>query len=704
MVLYLLGRDNVAIKEVKTISSYEIKEDIDFNDSSNIVLADYVHMDDGDFALIKDGAEQTFFGICKEMKPSDSGYKITLKQKENLFDTTIFNDGEELIQSTGMEDYIVKAISDNFISSGDTLMDMDYIQISASTHTPVAAKVSTIVDTDNGVYNLKTFLGNARQNYGIFLDFTVENGAIKIDVNCREQTTLNVDTKLPEVADVSETYSVSVLAKLIVKWDTPKEYATVENVKETNDALRQDTKVNYWLLGLGGIEIPESADLNDYKEPGNYYCSSNVNAATLTNSPTEYAFTMKVSSGTGNGHYQRQEIFSYSGGFKYTRTYHDIDATPAWTNWVRSYLSSEVDNKFLKLTGGTLTGQLIIDRGSNWAQIIVKDIDSTRLHKIQAGTATDKTYSSIEMEANRDGTSNNRSLFKILSLNNGTVPSNVVQYINYVNGTETYYNIYGEHNINNIILGSNLKMKDSAGNIWSVIKLYPDGDTSTNYGDEVVIGAGGNVYVAGGDCGDSLRTALNTPNTENLYLAADESIAIIPNCNTIANRKPIWVNASNFYPATSGSHTLGTSTYKWGQIYSTASSISTSDRNRKHDIFDLDEERAIGLILGITPVTYKYNDGTSNRTHWGIIAQDVEELLSDLGIPTEEFAGFIKSPRERIKDDATGELVLDLDEEGNIQYEYGLRYEEFIAPLIKTVQVQKREIEHLKKEIEKIGS
>lgn len=237
MVLYLLGRDNVAIKEVKTISSYEIKEDIDFNDSSNIVLADYVHMDDGDFALIKDGAEQAFFGICKEMKPSDSGYKITLKQKENLFDTTIFNDGEELIQSTGIEDYIVKAISDNFISSGDTLMDMDYIQISASTHTPVAAKVSTIVDTDNGVYNLKTFLGNARQNYGILLDFTVENGAIKIDVNCREQTTLNVDTKLPEVADVSETYNVSVLAKLIVKWDVANEIVATPSMPENKKVI-----------------------------------------------------------------------------------------------------------------------------------------------------------------------------------------------------------------------------------------------------------------------------------------------------------------------------------------------------------------------------------------------------------------------------------------------------------------------------------
>lgn len=235
MILYLLSKDNLAIKAVQTLSSYEFKEDIDFGDSSSIVVADYLQMEDGDYALIKDGEEQVFFGICQEMKPSDTGYSVTLKQKENLFDTTIFNDGETLIQSTGMEDYIVKAIKDNFVSSGDALMDMDYIQVSASTHTKIAVRVSTIVDAENGVYNLKTFLGNVRQHYGIFLDFTVSNGLIRINVNCRDQSLLNIDTKLPEVTDLSETYSVKVLAKLIVKWDKPKEAVTTDMVTTRTD-------------------------------------------------------------------------------------------------------------------------------------------------------------------------------------------------------------------------------------------------------------------------------------------------------------------------------------------------------------------------------------------------------------------------------------------------------------------------------------
>lgn len=348
MILYLLSRDDLTIKAVKTLASHEFKEDIDFGDSSTITIADYIQMEDGDFALIKDGPEQAFFGICKEMKPSDNGYKVTLKQKETLFDTTIYNSGEEMIESTGLEDYIVKAINDNFISSGDTLMDMDYIQISASTHTSISAKVSTIVDADNGVFNLKTFLGNVRQNYGIFLDFTVENGLIRIDVNCREQKVLNVDTKLAEVTDVSETYSVEVLAKLIVKWDTPKEYATIESVDQIEDdvgALQEDIK-EAWLLGTGGIEIPEGANLNadTYKVPGNYYCRSNARAASLSNCPTKSAFTMKVSSGTGTGNYPKQDISDYTGGKRYSRTYGDLNANPSWEEWSRSYLTSEADD------------------------------------------------------------------------------------------------------------------------------------------------------------------------------------------------------------------------------------------------------------------------------------------------------------------------------------------------------------------------
>ncbi|KMW13744.1 hypothetical protein HMPREF9470_05055 [[Clostridium] citroniae WAL-19142] len=233
-----------------------------------------------------------------------------------------------------------------------------------------------------------------------------------------------------------------------------------------------------------------------------------------------------------------------------------------------------------------------------------------------------------------------------------------------------------------------------------VLKVYDDGD-EYNYGSEVILEGGGNMYVGSGESATNLYNAQGISAGETMYLTSDNSIALVANCNTISNRKTAYLSASALYPVANGTFTLGTSSLRWGQIYSTAASISTSDRNQKHDEAELDEERAAALIMGARPVTYKYNDGTSGRTHWGLIAQDIETLLDALGIDAEDFAGFVKSPKEQA-DERTGELSPVLDKDGNPIYEYGLRYEEFVAPLIKTIQAQQRKIDSLEERLSRL--
>lgn len=63
----------------------------------------------------------------------------------------------------------------------------------------------------------------------------------------------------------------------------------------------------------------------------------------------------------------------------------------------------------------------------------------------------------------------------------------------------------------------------------------------------------------------------------------------------------------------------------------------------------------------------------------GMIAQDVEAALSELGISTQQFAAFIKSPTED-------------EETGDAEFRYGLRYGEFIALIIYQVQKLKQEL------------
>lgn len=126
-------------------------------------------------------------------------------------------------------------------------------------------------------------------------------------------------------------------------------------------------------------------------------------------------------------------------------------------------------------------------------------------------------------------------------------------------------------------------------------------------------------------------------------------------------------------PYSSGRYSLGAGGLYWTDIYAENDVINTSDRNKKTNIqYGLDRYSA--LFDRLRPVSYQLAEGRSGRTHLGLIAQDVEDALAELGISTKEFAGFVKSPRV----------------DGG--YDYALRYGELIALLIREVQELKRRV------------
>jgi hypothetical protein len=89
----------------------------------------------------------------------------------------------------------------------------------------------------------------------------------------------------------------------------------------------------------------------------------------------------------------------------------------------------------------------------------------------------------------------------------------------------------------------------------------------------------------------------------------------------------------------------------------------------------------------LKPVTYKFIDGKSGRTHYGFISQDVEDALENIGLTGLDFAGFCKNSY--------------LDKDGEITTSYSLRYTEFIAlntHMIKKLQEENNELK------ERVGS
>lgn len=153
-------------------------------------------------------------------------------------------------------------------------------------------------------------------------------------------------------------------------------------------------------------------------------------------------------------------------------------------------------------------------------------------------------------------------------------------------------------------------------------------------------------------------------------------------------------------PDVNGNLQLGSSNHRWGTVYANNGAISTSDRNMKNSIQRLDD-RYIQMFMKLLPVSFKFNDGTSGRTHIGFISQDVETAMADVGLTDLEFAGFCRDqktiPVQKTKDiqmtdEDTGEsrtetITYTEDEPVEGEYIYSLRYEEFIA--LNTLMIQK---------------
>lgn len=163
----------------------------------------------------------------------------------------------------------------------------------------------------------------------------------------------------------------------------------------------------------------------------------------------------------------------------------------------------------------------------------------------------------------------------------------------------------------------------------------------------------------------------------------------------------VWFGKSDniFRPINNNEVNLGHANQRWRQLYVASSSVSTSDRNLKKNILDLDDKYMKFFML-LQPKSFQFIDNTSGRTHIGFISQDVEEAMEQVGLASLDFAGFckdIKTVPNQEGELCTGEGKPVLDEDGNPEYIYSLRYEEFIA--LNTCMIQR-----LYKEIDMIKS
>lgn len=95
----------------------------------------------------------------------------------------------------------------------------------------------------------------------------------------------------------------------------------------------------------------------------------------------------------------------------------------------------------------------------------------------------------------------------------------------------------------------------------------------------------------------------------------------------------------------------------------------SSDARLKNSIEPFNEKHDI-LFDNLIPRTFKYNDGTSDRTHSGFIAQELQKAIEAAGLTTQDVAAFVEFRDEK-----------------NEVSELGIRYTEIVS--MNTWQIQK---------------
>ena len=132
--------------------------------------------------------------------------------------------------------------------------------------------------------------------------------------------------------------------------------------------------------------------------------------------------------------------------------------------------------------------------------------------------------------------------------------------------------------------------------------------------------------------------------------------------------------ARDIRPSTDNDRDLGSSSFRWDDIYATNNVIQTSDKRLKKDIDTIDS--GLELLWSLKPVQFRWKDG--QRLHYGFIAQDLKKSIKDVGIET--IGAFV--------DSAVTESI-------GKESRYGIRYNELIALNTLGIQNLKQRLDDL---------
>ena len=216
--MWIFDGQDFKVKDIVELSSYNINIDEETNANTIIDVLKKTTAKADDIVLIKKNNEFICWGEVQNISNTDGQklYEYTMKYITNIFDQDIILEDENLISSTGIEDFIANAINKNFIQNTDTFVNKTFIQIVVKTHTK---KQISVTNVENNIYNLHTWMTNCTQNYDIVYNFSIVNKKLQMTIECKSMHKELIDVNAQPISNYQEVFETDIVSKVVVLYD-----------------------------------------------------------------------------------------------------------------------------------------------------------------------------------------------------------------------------------------------------------------------------------------------------------------------------------------------------------------------------------------------------------------------------------------------------------------------------------------------------
>ena len=213
--MWIFDYYDFSVKDIVEIADYDINIDEETNANSTINVLKKTTAKARDVVVVKKNNEVIYWGVIDEIQNEDGKqlYQYITKYITNLYDRNIQLKNENLIKTTGVEDFISQTITNEYIANQDTFINLPWLELNILTHTP---KQTSVTNVENGIYNIHTWITNCTQNYNIVYSFSIVNKKLVMTIENKTFSKEIVDTLAQSISNYTEVFETDVVSKVVV--------------------------------------------------------------------------------------------------------------------------------------------------------------------------------------------------------------------------------------------------------------------------------------------------------------------------------------------------------------------------------------------------------------------------------------------------------------------------------------------------------